>query len=1141
VSTVMYVRAQRALDAKTQLENQVETDRSLTLAQQLYAEGRYQAALDTIEASSGDENIEPTTRLLYANLLFEVGRDNDAKNELQKLLSETPEIAGAAHAALANIYLDEDGSRAREHRELAESLVSQTAEVYLLRAMAAGAPEVAVQWLAKALDLDPGHYASRKALVLAYYALKNYEEMEDEADTLIAIRPNDFVSYGLRAIARRESDRNSEAMQDIRRAISLCNIEMSLSSLYDQQRITYLRMGDEEGAFQAARRCAELAPDDFIYGLNYFTALISRRQYDAASRQYTVLVGSDSQKRRQFVDWVQKYAFSLLGEGKSLELPIGLRDKDPFAQIQQALEYRANLETKATPLIAAAYCVASWSPDGKQLAYGRSDVYTWQPTALVQAAPIISRSSGIAILDFESRDVRSLVGFGKDPAWSPDDKYIIFVREPGRFRAYDEEIWIVPAAGGEPKMLAFGGCPSWSGDSKRVFFHSRKTETLCSVDVTYLNAVPVPIIPCPSKFPSVSPNEKYVAYAHYSRFYIRELSSGSVVAEWIAPTPWGGIDVQWSPNGKELYIGGFPNTDELGLWIYDFEKKHAWHIFDYPVTWCSWSVDHSKLAIGVHTPYEEIWITELDPNLTTYQNLSAVLTREEFLQERRKRYEKNVTTIGASSSTGQECLNNLTAIAINQYRAAEYDLAIETLKFADALRREALDNVPCPVQMAFLSMAFRELGHEQEAARFLEEARQQFDLGRCPDESALSEAESLALGQDHPLHNVWEYLRISDLENASRVVAATDFMPDPQNSQSLSCWRSCNRALARAYFRLGKNARHQGRHGEAIAHFEAALSHDPEHVKALTSLARLHAICTLPQLRDGKKALKLSIKACELTKWLDHRCLAALAAAHAENGDFGNASRWQNQAMNVLTEELRPVYEQEMLARLRCYQSKQHRYVERIDGLVGHWDFDNTESEVVSDLSGHGICGTFVGNAKVVEDATRGKVLELNGQGDYVNCGNNSILSLTEEMTLTCWLKVRVLDNFCNNIVTKGNSAWRLTSYVVSYVLSFQATGLMTTSPFHARMGVEGQTIVGDGLWHHVAAIYDGSALYLYVDGILDGHEQATGQIALNNEPVFIGGNSEMPGGEWNGQIDDVHIYSYAMSEDEVKELYAGK
>ena len=60
------------------------------------------------------------------------------------------------------------------------------------------------------------------------------------------------------------------------------------------------------------------------------------------------------------------------------------------------------------------------------------------------------------------------------------------------------------------------------------------------------------------------------------------------------------------------------------------------------------------------------------------------------------------------------------------------------------------------------------------------------------------------------------------------------------------------------------------------------------------------------------------------------------------------------------------------------------------------------------------------------------------------------------------------------------------------------------------------------------------------MDGKLDVSGEATGTINTNSWEVLIGENAELPGRFWNGLIDDVRIYSYALSEAEIKALYAG-
>ena len=56
--------------------------------------------------------------------------------------------------------------------------------------------------------------------------------------------------------------------------------------------------------------------------------------------------------------------------------------------------------------------------------------------------------------------------------------------------------------------------------------------------------------------------------------------------------------------------------------------------------------------------------------------------------------------------------------------------------------------------------------------------------------------------------------------------------------------------------------------------------------------------------------------------------------------------------------------------------------------LLGRWNFDDGTA---NDSSGYGHNGTLVGNATIIDDAERGKVLALDGTGDYVDLGNGSL------------------------------------------------------------------------------------------------------------------------------------------------------
>jgi tetratricopeptide (TPR) repeat protein len=68
---------------------------------------------------------------------------------------------------------------------------------------------------------------------------------------------------------------------------------------------------------------------------------------------------------------------------------------------------------------------------------------------------------------------------------------------------------------------------------------------------------------------------------------------------------------------------------------------------------------------------------------------------------------------------------------------------------------------------------------------------------------------------------------------------------------------------------------------------------------ALNNLAWALAVVPAAALRDGAEALKYARKACEITDWKYSYALGTLAAAYAETGNFDEAVKWQQKAIEI--------------------------------------------------------------------------------------------------------------------------------------------------------------------------------------------------------------------------------------------------
>ncbi|WP_332962526.1 DUF4347 domain-containing protein, partial [Microcoleus sp. ARI1-A5] len=192
--------------------------------------------------------------------------------------------------------------------------------------------------------------------------------------------------------------------------------------------------------------------------------------------------------------------------------------------------------------------------------------------------------------------------------------------------------------------------------------------------------------------------------------------------------------------------------------------------------------------------------------------------------------------------------------------------------------------------------------------------------------------------------------------------------------------------------------------------------------------------------------------------------------------------------------------------------------------LGGDWELEKTTGSIEADLA-------FSDEARSAYNgilAPKDTALTLNG--GYVSLPSNPSFNIsTNRLTVETWLKPNFTSPW-EAIVAKGDSAWRLARSSSSNNLEFA---------FNSTTGVKyvtGNANVNDNQWHHVAAVYDGTNVLLYVDGVLDAQSNVGSAIfSTNSYNVRIGSNEQVTGSNYTGQIDEVRVWNVARTQAQIQ------
>jgi hypothetical protein len=197
----------------------------------------------------------------------------------------------------------------------------------------------------------------------------------------------------------------------------------------------------------------------------------------------------------------------------------------------------------------------------------------------------------------------------------------------------------------------------------------------------------------------------------------------------------------------------------------------------------------------------------------------------------------------------------------------------------------------------------------------------------------------------------------------------------------------------------------------------------------------------------------------------------------------------------------------------------------------------------------------------VTSVAQSGNALSLDGINSYMSVADHSDLDIApgQTKTITCWIKTTSPSTATSRIIAKrggsntlnpsttgttgtGYEMW-MGSGANAGKMAGNAAAWNTVASSSQSFSTAGYNPVAsnDGVWHHIAAVFDNSStnktVTFYVDGINPNFKVGTFSATYDFSTAvsFIVGAATNATNFFNGLIDDVRIWNVAMSQAQVQ------
>jgi hypothetical protein len=165
--------------------------------------------------------------------------------------------------------------------------------------------------------------------------------------------------------------------------------------------------------------------------------------------------------------------------------------------------------------------------------------------------------------------------------------------------------------------------------------------------------------------------------------------------------------------------------------------------------------------------------------------------------------------------------------------------------------------------------------------------------------------------------------------------------------------------------------------------------------------------------------------------------------------------------------------------------------------------------------------------------------LSFNGINNYIQARDSNSLDITDDITISVWIK---LENIAGTlpILSKGPTSGNYGYYVGTgtHYPPCQANFQLYPEEGTTSFWIDSIETLTDDCWYHIVAVRQGTIGKIYLNGSLDNIGTVfSGNIQTTNYPLEIGTHG-FNNYFYNGLLDEIRIYNYALNGTEIQNLY---